>query len=103
MGRGIEKRKIFLSKDAKGENLSLHYLRTKEGKEVDLAFCKGEKIVRMIEVKYADDAVSRSLRYFSERLPGVEAIQLVHQLRHDQVIQNISVLSASRWLAELSA
>ncbi|MBI5589383.1 MAG: hypothetical protein HY881_02755 [Deltaproteobacteria bacterium] len=56
----------------------------------------------MIEIKHADDAVSRNLRYFSERLPGVEAIQLVHQLRHEQTNQNISVLSASRWLGELS-
>lgn len=70
---------------------------------MDLAVCEDDKIIRMIEVKYADDAVSKNLRYFSERLPGVEAIQLVQQLRHDQVIQNISVLSASRWLAELSA
>ncbi len=90
-------------RDATGENLSLHYLRTKEGKEVDFAVCKDEKLVRIIEIKYADDAISRNLRYFSERLPGVEVIQLVHQLRHEQVIQNISVISASRWLAELSA
>jgi len=90
-------------KDAKGENLTLHYLRTKEGKEVDLAICEEDKIVRMIEIKYADNAVSKNLRYFSERLPGVEAVQLVHQLRNEQTIKNISVLSASRWLAELSA
>lgn len=90
-------------KDAKGENLTLHYLRTKEGKEVDLAICKDDKIVSMIEVKYADNAVSKNLRYFSERLQGVEAVQLVHQLRNEQIINNISVLSASRWLAELSA
>jgi hypothetical protein len=70
---------------------------------VDLAVCKDEKLIRMIEIKYTDEAISRNLRYFSERLPGVDAIQLVHQLRHEQAIQNISVLSASRWLAELSA
>ena len=89
--------------DVKGENLSLQYLRTKEGKEVDFVVCKEDQIVRMIEVKYADDVISKNLRYFSERLPGVEAIQLVHHLRREQSINNISVLSASRWLSELAA
>jgi hypothetical protein len=38
-----------------------------------------------------------------EKLPDAEAIQLVHHLRHEQVIQKISLLSASQWLANLSA
>jgi len=89
--------------DVNGENWSLQYLRTKEGKEVDFAVCKDDRMIRMIEVKYADDAISRNLRFFSERLPDVEALQLVHHLRHEQSVSNISVLSASRWLAELES
>ena len=89
--------------DTKGEHASLHYLRTKEGKEVDFAICKDDRIFHLIEVKYADDTISRNLRYFSEKLPDAQAVQLVHQLRHEQVIQNISLLSAGPWLADLSA
>ena len=87
--------------DTQGENVSLQYLRTKDGKEVDFAVCKGDKIVQLIEVKYAEDRISKNLRYFSEKLS--EAVQLVHQLRHEQSIQNVSLLSASRWLADLAA
>ena len=89
--------------DTKGEVASLHYLRTKEGKEVDFAICKDNTILQLIEVKYADDTISKNLRYFLEKLPDAEAIQLVHHLRHEQVIQKISLLSASQWLAGLSA
>ena len=90
-------------RDVKGENGALCYLRTKEGKEVDFVICKDEQVVRMIEVKYADEAISRNLRYFAEKLPGAEALQLVHQLRHEQTDGGISVVSASRFLAELAA
>jgi predicted AAA+ superfamily ATPase len=89
--------------DTKGEVASLHYLRTKEGKEVDFAICKDNTILQLIEVKYADDTISKNLRYFLEKLPDAEAIQLVHHLRHEQVIQKISLFSASQWLAGLSA
>jgi predicted AAA+ superfamily ATPase len=89
--------------DTKGEVASLHYLRTKEGKEVDFAICKDNTILQLIEVKYADDTISKNLRYFLEKLPDAEAIQLVHHLRHEQVIQKVSLLSASQWLAGLSA
>ena len=90
-------------RDVKGESTSLNYVRTREGKEVDFAVCKDEQIVQLIEVKYADETLSRNLRYFSQKLPGVEAIQLVHQLRHEQAVSNMSVVSAGRWLAELAA
>jgi predicted AAA+ superfamily ATPase len=89
--------------DTQGENVSLQYLRTRDGKEVDFAVCKDDKIVQLIEVKYAEDTISKSLRYLSEKLPDAEAVQLVHQLRHEQSIQNVSLLSASRWLADLAA
>ena len=89
--------------DTKGTNTALHYLRTKEGKEVDFAICEDDRIIRMIEVKYADNSVSRNLQHFLNKQPDIEAIQLVHQLRHEQAFQNISVCSASRWLSELSA
>ena len=89
--------------DVKGENLSLAYLRTKEGKEVDFAVCKDGHVVLIIEVKYGDDVVSKNLRYFSDKLPEAEAIQLVHQLRREQNVGRVAVVSASRWLSELSA
>ena len=90
-------------RDTLGEEAALQYLRTKDGKEVDFAICKDDKIIQMIEVKYAEDTVSKNLRYFAEKLPDAQAIQLVHQLRHEQTIQKVSLVSASRWLGDLSA
>ena len=37
--------------DSKAEDCSLHYLRTKDGQEVDFAVIKDQEVEAMIEVK----------------------------------------------------
>lgn len=89
--------------DAKGKEISLHYLRTKEGKEVD--FCLAEKgtLTHLIEAKLSDDSVSANLRYFINRLPQAKAFQLVHNARHDQEADGASIVRAGEWLSQLAA
>jgi hypothetical protein len=57
----------------------------------------------MIEVKTADDQFSSSLRYFSERLPQTEAIQLVRKIDKTMTNKFGSVQNAATWLAGLEA
>ena len=89
--------------DVEGENLSLHYLKTKDGQEIDFVLARKDKPVEFIEVKLSDDTPSRALRYFTARYPGVAASQLVHHLRREQHVQDVSIFSAGRRLSELSA
>lgn len=88
-------------KDVKGESVSLNYLKTKDGKEVDFALTKNEKLINIIEVKLSDDSLSSSLKYFHNRFEKIESIQLVHNLHQNQTINNISIVKAGEWLNEL--
>jgi len=89
--------------DTRGENISLRYLKTKDGKEIDFALASNDRLSHLIEVKLSDAKPARALRYFAEKIDGASAYQLVHNLRQEQNINGVSVLSAGRWLSELSA
>jgi predicted AAA+ superfamily ATPase len=89
--------------DTAGENIALSYVRTKDGREVDFALCKEGKITSLIEVKLSDRKPSAGLAYFLERLPGTTALQLVQNVRQEESIKGISIISAGRWLATLAA
>jgi predicted AAA+ superfamily ATPase len=89
--------------DTAGENIALSYVRTKDGREVDFALCKEDKITSLIEVKLSDRKPSTGLAYFLERLPGTKALQLVQNVRQEESIKGISIISAGRWLATLAA
>jgi uncharacterized protein len=89
--------------DIAGEDIDLNYIKTKEGKEVDFSLSKKGKATHLIEVKSSDDSPSASLKLFAGKLPEATAIQLVQNLRREQQIDNISIVGAGKWLAQLSA
>jgi predicted AAA+ superfamily ATPase len=89
--------------DAKGENINLHYLRTKENKEVDFAVSRNGELRQIIEVKLSDDRLSSSLKYFANKFKLVEATQLVHNLKQNERRDGIDILRASDWLDGLAA
>lgn len=87
--------------DALGKTFALHYLRTKDGVEVDFAVTREEVIEQMIEVKLSDKVPSRSLRDFHEKYAH-PAVQIVQMLRHEeQLAPGITTRKADRFLAEL--
>lgn len=98
----ILKHAQFLN-DTRGENIALRYLKTKDGKEIDFALESNDKLSHLIEVKLSDTKPGTALRYFAGMIDGASAYQLVHNLRQEQNIGGISVVSAGRWLSELSA
>ena len=82
------------------EERSLHYLKTKDGHEVDFAIARKDSIETMIEVKVSDFSVNRSLSYFHEKYK-YPAIQLVKHLRHETQNNEIQVLNAEKFLSQL--
>ncbi len=60
----------------------MRYIRDKEGREVNFAILKDGFLEKLVEVKFADDTVSRSLMYYTEKLKPPKATQLVAGLRH---------------------
>jgi predicted AAA+ superfamily ATPase len=89
--------------DTAGEDISLCYVRTRDGREVDFAFCKEDRITTLIEVKLADNRPSPGLLYFNGRMPDTAAFQLVQNLRQEESVKGISVVAAGNWLSTLEA
>lgn len=89
--------------DASGEDISLRYVRTRDGKEVDFALCKENRVTTLIEVKLTENKPTPSLLYFNGRIPDAAAFQLVQNLRQEESIKGISVVAAGRWLSALDA
>ena len=66
--------------------------RDKEGREVDFVLLQDGSIQELIEVKFTDENVSRSLRYYAERLKPKKVTQIVAKLKRPYSIGNISIV-----------
>jgi predicted AAA+ superfamily ATPase len=89
--------------DVNGEVQELHYLRNKEGREIDFAIaCRG-RIQEAIEVKLSDITPSKNLYYFKKKYPDSQYLQLVFNLRQAREVDGIGVVPAAEWLMGLAA
>jgi hypothetical protein len=85
--------------DEEGERVALHYLRTKDGREVDFVVIDGQRPKLMIEVKSSESEPSNHLAHFRAQLPKVRAVQLVRQLKREFTDPNgIEVRRLTPWL-----
>ena len=89
--------------DTAGEEIDLHYIRTKDGREIDFALSRQGKVEQLIEIKLSEEVPTPSLRFFQNMLPEAAALLLVHNLRKEQQRDGISILLAGQWLSRLSA
>ena len=94
---------VHYLQDTAGEEVALHYVRTRDGREIDFAITNKNKLSQLIEVKLSDDQPTPALRFFLNMFPGVSACQLVHNLRREQHAAGIDIVNASKWLSDLSA
>ena len=93
---------IYGRNDYLGEKGRLHYLNTKEGKEVDFAIVSDDrKIESIIEVKVSDSDLSKSLKYFSLEY-NLQASQVVQNLKREKKIgDNIEIIKVQSFLKDL--
>ena len=89
--------------DVAGEDIELNYIKTKDGREVDFSLSMKGKATHLIEVKLSEDKPSASLTFLAKKLPQAKALQLVQNLRREQQKDDVAVVSAGKWLAQLSA
>lgn len=90
----------YAKTDYFAQDYALHYLRTKDGLEVDFALAIQEKIESIIEVKVADRSIAKPLIHFHETY-DYPAVQVVKILRHETQQKGIQLLSAQKYLADL--
>lgn len=89
--------------DAFGRDCALHYLRTKDGAEVDFALSDGDRLADLVECKWADASPHRALLRFAGELPEARAVQLVRALRQPEQRGPVEIALAADWLKQLSA
>lgn len=95
-------KRLFYLEDRDGKPRSLHYLRTKEGREVDFVTVESGRPLLMVEVKASDRTLTPGLCYFRDRY-GIPGVQLVGDLRVETEHNGLSVRQAFPWLQALEA
>jgi len=87
--------------DYLGKSKQLHYLRTKEGQEVDFALTDNDnKIALIIEAKLSEGDLSKNLKYFSDKY-NLEGVQIVKNLKREKHLGKINIVRARDYLKEL--
>ncbi len=96
-------KKIEFLRDSQGSDVGLHYVRTKDGAEVDFALSHAGELTHLIEVKRSDCKPHNALIRFASQFPQAQAIQLVLNLKQEESLPDIEILDAAKWLACLEA
>ncbi len=98
---------VHWQQDAQGKEVDLHYVRTKDGAEVD--FClshkanTGDTLTHLIECKLSDAKPHRALQRFAEQWQRAQAVQVVRNLRAQQDHGPVMVRGGAQWLLGLDA
>ncbi len=74
-------KRLNFIEDYYGHRCSLHYIRDKEGREVDFVTQMNNEIIDLIEVKHKDADISSHLKYYSDKLKPKNTVQLVAELK----------------------
>ena len=74
-------KRLNFIEDYHGYRCQLHYIRDKEGREVDFAVIIDNKLIDLIEVKTSETNISTSLKYYHQKLKPKRSIQIVGNLK----------------------
>ena len=100
---GMLLKQVHFVQDSAGKEAGLHYIRTKDGAEVDFALSDGGKLTQLIECKSGDNKPHRALTRFAGQFSDAEAVQIVFNLRQEEFRNGIMITDAANWLARLAA
>lgn len=97
------KKEMEFCEDTLGDTWQLHYLRNKEGAEVDFLVVKNEHPYLMLECKWADQNWHRPFFTFERFIPHCRRMQLVAHLRDEKTLPDrlTEMRKAAPWLADI--
>jgi predicted AAA+ superfamily ATPase len=102
MVAGALLKELHFLEDTLGRRCMLHYLRDKEGREIDFLIMIDNRPVLMIEVKWSEERLSRNFSIFSKYLPHTPGIQLAGKLEREKSFgSGLRIVRAAPWLADL--
>jgi len=70
-------KRLHFLEDRDGYRYELRYIRDKEGREVDFVIVRDGELEELIEAKFSDENISKSLLYYAKRLNPKRATQIV--------------------------
>jgi uncharacterized protein len=95
-------KELHFLEDTLGRSCTLNYLRDKEGREIDFLIMIDNRPVLMIEVKWAEESLSRNFAVFSKYLPHTPGVQLVGKIEREKSFESgVRIMDAARWLTDL--
>jgi uncharacterized protein len=100
---GMLLKHVHFLQDSSGRTIGLHYIRTKDGTEVDFALSEEGRLTQMIECKLGDHRPHRGLCRFGGQFPEAEAVQIVYDLRQEEFRNGVRITDIAKWLMCLSA
>ncbi len=96
-------KQLHFHEDTTGSNVSLCYIKDKEGREVDFLAVVDEKPSCMIEVKLSDDSFAKSLFHFKKFLnKEVRKFQIVQNIDRKKTAEDIKMWPAHEFLETIS-
>jgi predicted AAA+ superfamily ATPase len=94
-------KEIYAQADQLGIENKLHYLRTKDGLEVDFVIANDKEVKCAIEVKTSDAVPSKAIIGAHEKYE-MRALQIVGHLKNEYKTKSVEVLKADKYLQGLS-
>lgn len=86
-----------------GKNYTLHYLKNKNGNEIDFLIISNNIPYMAIEAKLSEDKPSKNFDLFSNVLKGAFKIQVVKNLYKEKTYPNgVEIRKASKFLSEFN-
>lgn len=93
------KKEIEFLEDTEGRRGELHFIQTKEKKEIDFLVLQKQKPAQLFEVKLSDGSPSKNFEYFEKIFSSAKKVQLVRNLDREYVsAKRIEVRSALEYL-----
>jgi predicted AAA+ superfamily ATPase len=88
------------AEDIRGVRASLHYIRTKEGREVDFCYAENGEIRFLAEAVLSDSEIRKDLLYFCKKT-GKTGIQIVKDLKEERSQGFVELRRADRFFQDL--
>ncbi len=102
MKNPVRSKWVHIQQDARGRDVELRYFRDTDRREVDFVVVEKRAPILLVECKWGDVDVDRSLRYLKERFPKAEAWQVSAAGRKDhRTPEGIRVAPANAFLRTL--
>lgn len=93
---------LHFLEDTTGKTATLHYIRTRNGNELDFCIIIDSELTHLIEVKWADNTVSKSFKLFQKIFPKSHQVQLVAKLKQPySTPEGVKVESVHKYLSKL--